>query len=109
MGFIKRIAIYLGICTVIFAVPLLILNATGDACQKENYCIKHNWVYRWSVYNVVGVNSLLPEAWIWLGFTISIILFTIYLRYYTLGTYRRINNRNTTDSDYSLMLRRLPE
>jgi hypothetical protein len=96
------------ICTIVFAIPLTVLNASGDACQKNNYCLTNNWVYRWSVYNVIGVNSLLPEAWIWLAFCIAIIIFTIYLRIYTLSTYRRIVNRNTTDSNYSLILRRLP-
>jgi hypothetical protein len=35
-------------------------------------------------------------------------VFALYLRKYTLQTYRTINNRNTTDSDFCLILRRLP-
>ena len=40
---------------------------------------------------------------------VFIILFNIYLRVYTNRKYEQINNKNITDSDYSILIRGLPK
>lgn len=36
-------------------------------------------------------------------------LFNLYLRKYAFRTYRYVNCKNTTDADFAIILRRLPE
>lgn len=50
----------------------------------------------------------LPHHILWFVFSISMCLFSLYLRRYSTQAYRHINNRNITDSDFTIILRRLP-
>lgn len=109
LGFIIRIAVFMLICTLCFALPMFIMNLAGIVCSQEGGCTSSDVTYNWSLYNVLGLTpGSLPHTVLWFVFCIFMILFSIYLRKYVLQTYRKINDRNTTDSDYCLFLRRLP-
>lgn len=110
LGLIKRIIIFFALCSVAYCVPMLILNLLGVVCREStNACTAQDIIYFWSTYNVLGESpGSLPHHIIWFVFSLSMCAFALYLRKYTLQTYRTINNRNTTDSDFCLILRRLP-
>lgn len=88
---------------------MFIINLSGYACQLRNYCISNDAIHSWSLYNVLGLNpGTLPHSILWFLFCLFMAAFTVYLRKYAMQTYRRINDRNVTDSDYCLLMRRLP-
>lgn len=110
LGFIKRIILFVLACVVAYSVPMLILNLLGYVCRDSTTaCNSQDIIYFWSTYNVLGQTpGSLPHHIIWLVFSITMCLFALYLRKYSMQTYRTINNRNTTDSDFALLLHRLP-
>ncbi len=88
LGYLRRITIFLFVCCLIFGLPMIIMNINGQSCKEEFYCVENNFIYRWSVYNVVGDKpGPLRHAYLWLGFCILSVLFTVYLRRYTMITY----------------------
>lgn len=98
------------ICVIIYCIPLLVLNLVGTVCKNSTKaCTNQDVIYYWSTYNVIGENpGSLPHHIIWLVLSLTMCGFTLYLRKYSLQAYRIINNRNTTDTDFSIILRRLP-
>lgn len=97
-------------CVVIFAVPMLILNLSGVICKESTTaCNAQDIIYFWSTYNVLGATpGSLPHHILWFVFSIAICVFLFFLRRYSLRSYRVLNGKNTTDSDFALILRRLP-
>lgn len=98
-------------CIIVYFVPLLVLNLLGIVCKTyEKACTNRDIIYQWSTYNVLGENpGSLPNHIIWLVLSLTICFFNLYLRKYSLQTFRIINNRNVTDSDFSIILKRLPK
>lgn len=111
LGFIKRIIIFMLICVILYCVPMFVLNLVGIVCKESNKnCKSQDVIYYWSVYNVLGDNpGSLPHHIIWFIFVITMCVFTLFLRKYSMQLYKYINNRNETDSDFCLILRRLPK
>lgn len=88
---------------------MFILNLKGTSCKLGTLCLANDTIHNWSLYNLLGVHTTtLPHITLWFIFSIFIIAFNFYLRAYVLTTYRRINDDNITDSDYCILLRRLP-
>lgn len=111
LGFIKRITIFMTVCILAYAVPMLILNLSGVICRDSSTaCNAQDVIYFWSTYNVLGATpGSLPHHILWFVFSLTIIVFLLYLRKYSLKTFRIVNGKNITDSDFALILRRLPE
>lgn len=111
LGFIIRIALFMLFCTILYCVPMLVLNLVGVVCQSSSTaCNGQDVIYYWSTYNVLGQNpGSLPHHIIWFVFSITMCIFNLYLRKYAFRTYRYVNCRNTTDADFAIILRRLPE
>ena len=89
---------------------MIIINLSGSICRNSiTACNSQDIIYFWSAYNVLGQNpGSLPNHILWFIFSIFMCLFNLYLRKYTLQNYRRINQRQITDADFTLLLRRLP-
>lgn len=111
LGFIKRVIFFMAACVLLFCVPLFVLNLVGVVCrQSATACNTQDVIYFWSTYNVIGgTPGSLPHHILWFVFSLCMCVFTVYLRYYSMHTYRTINSKNVTDSDFALCLRRLPE
>jgi hypothetical protein len=111
LGFMEKIIYLMLLCTVVFCLPMFVLNLVGNVCaEKIENCSAASIIYYWSVYNVIGNNpGSLPHHILWLLFSVVMIAFTLYLRKYSMQLYKVINNRNETDSDFCLILRRLPD
>ena len=89
---------------------MFIINLKGTACRDLKFCLANDIIHKWSLYNLLSVNTAtLPHMALWLAFAIAMIGFNFYLRTYVLKTFRRINDNNITDSDYCILLRRLPD
>ena len=69
-----------------------------------------NIIYYQSVYNILGYpEQIVVQLILWCFISVFILVFNLYLRYYSLRMYEKINNKNITDADYSIILRRLPD
>jgi hypothetical protein len=99
------------ICVLAFSIALLVMNLSGYTCRSSpNACNAQDVIYYWSTYNVLGqIPGSLPHHIIWFIFSITMIVFTLALRRYSMTTYKKLNNLNVTDSDFCLFLNRLPE
>lgn len=97
-------------CAFAYCIPMFVLNLTGHICRdSETACNGQDIIYFWSTYNVLGsMPGSLPHHILWFVFSISMCLFCLYLRKYSTQAYRHINYRNITDSDFTIILRRLP-
>lgn len=111
LGIIRRVLIFMGICVILFSVPLIVLNLVGVVCRdNEKACNAQDIIYFWSTYNVLGMNpGSLPHHIIWFIFSVAMIIFTVVLRKYAMTTYKRLNNQNMTDADFCLLLNHLPD
>lgn len=111
LGFIQRIGYFMLVSTILICLPLFIVNLTGHVCRdEEEACHQQDVIYYWSTYNVLGERpGSLPHHILWFIFSLATCVFLLYLRRYSVRTYRHINNRNITDSDFTVILRRLPE
>lgn len=111
LGLISRVTVFMLACTLLFCLPLFVYNLVGRVCSSgDKACNSQDAIYFWSVYNVLGQDpGSLPHHIVWLVFSITVSVFCLYLRKYSMETYRIINNRNITDDDFAVMLRRLPK
>lgn len=98
-------------CSLVFGAPLLALNLTGYTCtDTEGACTDKDVIYYWSIYNVMGAQpGSFSHSIFWLIFSVSMILFCLYVRKYSIETYYQVDGLNLTDSDFSIILRRLPK
>lgn len=72
-------------CTVVFALPMFIINLSGNVCQGVDACTARDVIYNWSLYNVLGSNpGSLPNTALWFLFCLFMILFNVLLRKYAL-------------------------
>jgi uncharacterized membrane protein len=95
---------------IIFGIPILSINLSGNICEKYHNCESNNIFYKWSAYNVLGNNSnMLIYSILWLIFSFIMICFNIYLRKYVMETYNKINDINSTEANYAILIRKLPK
>jgi hypothetical protein len=80
----------MSICVIAFCLPLFILNLIGVICRNyQNACVSQDVIYYWSTYNVLGGNpGSLPHHILWLIFSIFLIPLSLYLRRYSMVTYK---------------------
>lgn len=94
-----------------YALYALVANVTGTYCHEyERICFNQNIVDFWSIINIFDDElKKTIQNWVWCGISAANICFTLYLRVYTQDLYYYIDEKNITESDYSIFLRELPK
>ena len=107
---IKKIMILLILGVMVFTSYTMYANINGTFCVDfPDKCQFNHIVYLWSIYNIIlDRDALFTQLVLWSIISLVIISFNIYLRIYFIKNYERINNKNITDADFSIIVRRLP-